>query len=73
MSDKPNVVASYSAASVTTIMGLSINEWVAVAGIALGLATFITNVYFKYAMLKIQRNASNTKVTKKTHDESSTR
>ena len=46
-SDIPSAVSYTSAASLTMIGGLSINEWAAVVGICLGIATFGFNIYWK--------------------------
>jgi hypothetical protein len=40
--------ASYAAASVAGLYGLTVNEWVAVGGLLLALLTFLTNVVFKW-------------------------
>ncbi len=50
--------ASYSTSAVTTAAGLSFNEWVALAGIVLGISTFVVNLWYKRAMLKIARNSA---------------
>lgn len=50
--EKTATAVSYSASAVTTIAGLSINEWVAVGGLLIGIATFVTN---KHQHLKLDR------------------
>ena len=51
-SDIPSTVSYASAVSLTMIGGLSINEWAAVIGIVLGIATFAFNVYWKMSRAK---------------------
>ncbi|WP_414617121.1 phage holin [Zhongshania sp.] len=53
--DKASTVVSYTASAVTTVAGLSINEWVAIGGLLIGVATFATNVWFRREQIKIQR------------------
>lgn len=40
--------AAYIGAGVTVVAGLSINEWAAVIGIVLAIATFCLNWYYKH-------------------------
>ena len=56
MSEKANLAATYSASAVTTLAGLTINEWVALAGIGLGVGTFCINWWYKHQHLKLDRN-----------------
>lgn len=53
--DKVSTAVSYTASAVTTVAGLSINEWVAIGGLLIGVATFATNVWFRREQIKIQR------------------
>ena len=55
MSEKIATAASYSASVVTTITGLTINEWVALGGLCIGLATFLVNLWYRHQLLKLQR------------------
>ena len=55
MSEKIATAASYSASAVTTIAGVTINEWVALGGLCIGLATFIVNLWYRQQVLKLQR------------------
>lgn len=59
MAEKATVAATYSASAVTTMAGLTINEWVALGGFLIGVATFAVNLWFKREHLKIERNRSN--------------
>ncbi|WP_022960286.1 phage holin [Spongiibacter tropicus] len=54
--DKASTVGSYAASAVTTLAGLTINEWVAIGGLLIGAATFAVNVWFRHEQLKIQRD-----------------
>jgi hypothetical protein len=38
---------TYSSAAMTVIGGLTLNEWLAISGIVLGLATFVVNWVYK--------------------------
>lgn len=40
--------ATYSFSVFTVIAGLTINEWVAIGGLTLGLLTFAVNLYYKH-------------------------
>lgn len=53
--EKSTVATAYWASFITTVNGLSINEWVAVGGLMIGIATFLTNLWFKREHLKIAR------------------
>ena len=55
MSEKIATAVSYSASAITTITGLTINEWVALGGLCIGLATFIVNLWYRREYLKLQR------------------
>ncbi|CZF79704.1 phage holin [Grimontia marina] len=44
---------SYGASAVTTLAGLTINEWVALGGFLIGVATFGVNWWYKHAQTKI--------------------
>ena len=45
--DQMTSPATYAASAFTVIAGLTINEWVAIGGLILGLATFIVNWWYK--------------------------
>ena len=51
--EKSTVVTAYGASFTTTIAGLSMNEWVAIGGLVIGVATFLTNLWFKHEHLKL--------------------
>ncbi|WP_438461954.1 phage holin [Marinomonas sp. PE14-40] len=51
--EKSTVVTAYGASFTATFMGYSINEWVAIGGLVIGLATFLTNLWFKREHLKL--------------------
>jgi hypothetical protein len=53
--EKSTVATAYWASLITTVNGLSINEWVAIGGLMIGVATFLTNLWFKREHLKIAR------------------
>jgi len=55
MSEKIATAASYSASVVTTLAGLTINEWVALGGLCIGLATFLVNLWYRHQLVKLQR------------------
>lgn len=53
--DKVSTAGSYAASAFTTLLGLSINEWVALGGLLIGFGTFLTNLWFRREQLKVQR------------------
>ncbi len=53
--EKVNVAASYWISLFTFFTGLTVNEWVAVGGLLIGLATFVTNFWFKREHLKLAK------------------
>lgn len=53
--EKLNVGINYSASAVTVIAGFTINEWVALGGLLIGLATLLTNFWYKREHLKLRR------------------
>ncbi|WP_434361040.1 phage holin family protein [Parasalinivibrio latis] len=55
--EKLNVGVSYSASVVTVIAGLTINDWVALGGLLIGLITLVTNLWYKRENLKLQKKA----------------
>ena len=55
MSEKVATAVSYSASAITTMAGLTINEWVALGGLCIGLATFLVNLWYRHQLLKLQR------------------
>jgi hypothetical protein len=57
--EQTNVTANYWMSIFTFFAGLSVNEWVAVGGLVIGVATFLTNLWFKREHLKIARIAAN--------------
>ena len=61
MTEKAIVAATYSASAVTTLAGLTINEWVALGGFLIGVAAFAANLWFKKEHLKLERNRNRDK------------
>ncbi|ASX25881.1 phage holin [Candidatus Williamhamiltonella defendens] len=55
MIEKATVATTYTASAVTTMAGLTINEWVALGGFLMGVATFVVNLWFKREHLNIER------------------
>lgn len=53
--EKTNLAANYWFSLLTFFTGLSVNEWVAVGGLLIGLATFVTNFWFKREHLKLAK------------------
>ncbi|RUM56281.1 MAG: hypothetical protein DSY85_03015 [Marinomonas sp.] len=53
--EQTNVTASYIFSIITFFTGLSVNEWVAVGGLIIGVATFLTNFWFKSQHLKLAK------------------
>lgn len=52
MNDTASAI-SYSASVVTTVAGFTINEWVALGGFLIGVATFAVNWWYKHVQTKI--------------------
>ena len=51
--DKLTTPVSYvTSATMTVLGGLTINEWMAVIGIILGIATFVVNWFYKHKQFK---------------------
>ncbi len=44
--------ATYTTATATALLGLSVNEVLAIGGFFIALATYLTNVYFKRQELR---------------------
>jgi hypothetical protein len=57
--EQTNVAANYWVSFFTFMAGLSVNEWVALGGLMIGVATFLTNFWFKREHLKIARQNIN--------------
>jgi hypothetical protein len=51
--EKSTVATAYGASITTTLAGVSMNEWVAIGGLIIGIATFLTNFWFKREHLKL--------------------
>ncbi|EAQ66466.1 MAG: phage holin [Marinomonas sp.] len=51
--EKSTVATAYGASITTTLAGFSMNEWVAMGGLIIGIATFLTNFWFKREHLKL--------------------
>lgn len=49
---------AYMASALATLAGYSINELVALAGIAIALLTFLVNLVFKYLHYRLAEKAS---------------
>lgn len=48
MADKVTTAAAYTTSGATFLAGsMSLNEWLAVGGFMLAIATFIVNIYFQ--------------------------
>ncbi|WP_417790765.1 phage holin [Terasakiella pusilla] len=58
--EQTNVTVNYWVSIFTFLTGLSVNEWVAVGGLVIGVATFFTNFWFKREHLKIARQQAET-------------
>lgn len=58
MTDRVATVASYAAGGTAIVAGLSFNEWLALGGFIVALATFAYNVWYKERMLKELRQKS---------------
>lgn len=55
VADVSSTPATYAASAFTVIAGLTINEWVAIGGLTLGLLTFAVNWYYKHKHFKLAR------------------
>lgn len=53
MTDKTTVASYTTSATITVLGGLTINEWMALIGIILGIATFAVNWFYKYKHYKL--------------------
>lgn len=51
--ESATTTVTYGASAVTVIAGLSVNEWAVLGGLALGVATYVTNLWFNRQRLKI--------------------
>lgn len=49
------VTTTYSGAAVATIAGLTFNEWVAVGGLLVAIASFAVNIWYKKECLNLER------------------
>ena len=52
MAEVTSTPATYVASAVTVWAGLTLNEWLAVSGIILGVLTFAVNWYYKHKEYK---------------------
>jgi hypothetical protein len=55
MTDKGATAVSYGASIVAGMAGLTINEWIAIAGFFIGAASFGVNVWYKKESLSLER------------------
>ena len=55
MTEKITTGASYMTSGGLVLGGLAINDWVAIVGIALGVATFVVNLIYKHKHLELER------------------
>ena len=53
--DRVTGPASYTTSAMLTIFGITVNEWLALTGIILGIGTFIVNLYYKREHLKLAK------------------
>lgn len=60
--EKSTIFTAYGASLTTTLAGISINEWVAISGLVIGVATYVTNFWFKREHLKLARKQMNEEV-----------
>ncbi|WP_299379619.1 HP1 family phage holin [uncultured Kiloniella sp.] len=56
--DKVATTASYASAGIVSIFGFSVNEFVALAGILLGIATWLTNLIYRHLHYKLEKGKS---------------
>ncbi|WP_283130784.1 phage holin [Enterovibrio norvegicus] len=47
---------AYASSFIMTIAGLTINEWVALGGLFIGVATFAVNWWYKHVQTKIMQD-----------------
>lgn len=59
MTEQTNLVTHYFVAFITALTGLTINEWVAIGGFLLGVATFFLNWYYKKQNLALAMRKAN--------------
>ncbi|MBU6950996.1 phage holin [Hahella sp. HN01] len=55
MPEKSAVVTNYAASAITTVAGLTFNQWVALGGLLIGVATFVMNWCYKQKHLELAR------------------
>lgn len=53
--EQATVKATYALAAGSTIAGFTVNEFIALCGLGLGVLTFILNAWYKRELLKIAR------------------
>ncbi|MCZ4281712.1 HP1 family phage holin [Kiloniella laminariae] len=53
--EKIPTTTAYIASGVATIFGLTVNEFVAFAGVTIALLTFMTNLIFKYLHYRLEK------------------
>ncbi len=56
MHDTPSTLSYAGSGAATTVGVLTFNEWVALAGLALGVATFLLNFWYKRQHLKLAKH-----------------
>ena len=68
--EKGNLVTAYTAAFITIVSGMTVNEFVALGGLLIGLATFVINWLYKHKNFKLeeQRTAAIIKQKGYQHD-----
>ncbi|WP_020411007.1 phage holin family protein [Hahella ganghwensis] len=55
MPEKSAVMTNYAASAITTMAGLTFNQWVALGGLLIGVATFLVNWFYKQKHLELSR------------------
>jgi len=55
LEQKALTVGSYTGSFVSIVAGFNVADWGVVCGMMLGIATYVTNVYFKRQHLKLAR------------------
>lgn len=60
--------SAYAGSALAVMGGLSVNEWAAIVGIILGVATFAVNIYFKSQHLAIERKKGSKGSVSENHD-----
>ena len=55
MNMSPETAASYTASINLGVWGLTVNEWVALIGVGLAVATFVVNSIYKHLNYKLNK------------------